>query len=125
MRVKRAVTGHKKRRKVLERAKGFRGARGRHYRKAREQVLHARREATTHRRDRKGDFRALWIARINAAAREHGLSYNRFINGLKRADVEIDRRMLSDLAVRDPKAFEALVEVARGGLERGRGTAGT
>lgn len=120
MRVKRAVTGHKKRRKVLDRAKGFRGSRGRHYRAAREQVLHAMRSATADRRAKKGNFRRLWIARINAASRAHGLSYNRFINGLKRADVDVDRRILSDLAVSDPAAFEILVEVAREGLARGR-----
>lgn len=124
MRVKRSVSAHKKRAKVLTRAKGFRGSRGRHYRAAREQVLHAMRDATADRRARKGDFRRLWIARINAAAREHGMSYNRFIEGLKRAEVEVDRRMLSDLAVRDPKAFGALVEVARDGLARGRDAAG-
>jgi large subunit ribosomal protein L20 len=117
-RVKRAVGGQKKRRAVLEQAKGYRGSRGRHYRKAREQVLHSLRYAYADRRTRKGDFRRLWIARINAATREHGLSYNRFINGLKLAEVEIDRRMLSDLAVRDKAAFGALVQVARAGLER-------
>lgn len=121
-RVKRSVTGHKKRRAVLERASGYRGARGRHYRKAREQVLHSLRYAYNDRRKRKGDFRRLWITRINAACRSHGLSYNRFMNGLRIAEVEVDRRILSDLAVRDPAAFGALVEVARAGLERERPT---
>jgi large subunit ribosomal protein L20 len=118
-RVKRAVGGHKKRRAVLDQAKGYRGSRSRHYRAAREQVLHSLRYAYADRRTRKGDFRRLWIARINAACREHGLSYNRFMNGLKLANVDIDRRMLSDLAVRDKAAFGALVEIARSGLEPG------
>ena len=118
-RVKRAVGGHKKRRAVLDKAKGYRGSRGRHYRAAREQVLHSMRYAYADRRTRKGDFRRLWIARINAASREHGLSYNRFMNGLKLAQVDIDRRILSDIAVRDKQAFGALVEVARAGLESG------
>lgn len=115
-RVKRSVTARKKRRAVFERAKGFRGSRGRHYRAAHEQVMHAMRHASADRRTRKGDFRRLWIARINAATREHGLSYNRFMNGLKLAEMEVDRRILSDLAVRDPDAFGHLVEVARAGL---------
>jgi large subunit ribosomal protein L20 len=116
-RVKRAVNAHKKRRAVLEQAKGNRASRSRHYRAAREQALHSLRYAYADRRTRKGDFRRLWIARINAACREHGMSYNRFINGLKLAQVDIDRRMLSDLAVRDKAAFGALVEVARAGLQ--------
>lgn len=119
-RVKRSVSGRKKRRTVLERASGYRGSRGRLYRSAREQVLHSLRYSYNDRRKRKGDFRRLWIARINAAAREHGLSYNRLINGLKLAEVDVDRRVLSDMAVKDPTAFGALVEVARAGLERGR-----
>lgn len=123
-RVKRAVGGHAKRRAVLERAKGYRGSRSRHYRAAREQVLHAMRYAYADRRARKGDFRRLWITRINAASREHGMSYNRFISGLKRASVDIDRRVLSDLAVHDKSAFRALVEVARAGLEQRGGASG-
>lgn len=118
-RVKRAVGGHKKRRAVLERAKGYRGSRSRHYRAAREQVLHSMRYAYVDRRKRKGDFRRLWIARINAASREHGMSYNRFMNGLKLAEVDIDRRMLSELAVNDKAAFGALVAVAQAGLDKG------
>ncbi|HJT38038.1 MAG TPA: 50S ribosomal protein L20, partial [Actinomycetota bacterium] len=97
-RVKRSVSGRKKRRTVLERASGYRGSRGRLYRSAREQVLHSLRYSFNDRRKRKGDFRKLWIARINAAAREHGLSYNRLINGLKLAEVDVDRRVLSDMA---------------------------
>jgi large subunit ribosomal protein L20 len=119
-RIKRSVTGRKKRRTILERASGYRGSRGRHYRAAREQVLHSLRYAYNDRRKRKGDFRKLWITRINAAAREHGMSYNRLINGLKIAEVDIDRRVLSDLAVKDPAAFGAIVELARAGLERTR-----
>ncbi|MGH2786028.1 MAG: 50S ribosomal protein L20 [Actinomycetota bacterium] len=118
-RVKRAVGGLKKRRAVLEKAKGYRGSRSRHYRAAREQVLHSMRYAYADRRKRKGDFRRLWIARINAASREHGMSYNRFMNGLKLAEVEIDRRMLSELAVNDRAAFGALVAVAQSGLDKG------
>lgn len=118
-RVKRAVGGLKKRRAVLEQAKGYRGSRGKHYRAAREQVLHSLRYAYADRRKRKGDFRRLWIARINAATRQHGMSYNKFINGLRMAEVEIDRRMLSEIAISDPAAFEALVGVARSGLDRG------
>lgn len=122
-RVKRAVGGLKKRRAVLDQAKGYRGSRSKHYRAAREQVLHSMRYAFNDRRARKGDFRRLWIARINAAAREHGLSYNRFINGLKLAEVDIDRRMLSEIAVADPAAFTALVGVAKSGLEKADTTA--
>jgi large subunit ribosomal protein L20 len=120
-RVKRAVGGHKKRRAVLDQAKGYRGSRKRHYRAAREQTLHSLRYAFADRRTRKGDFRRLWIARINAACREQGMSYNRFMNGLKLAGVDIDRRMLSELAVRDAAAFGALVEVARASLESSGG----
>src|SRR5437867_10248245 len=111
-RVKRSVTGKKKRRAIFEATKGYRGSRRTHYRAAREQVLHSMRYAFADRRTRKGDFRRLWIARINAACREHGMSYNRFMNGLKIAQVEIDRRMLSDLDVRERAAFGALVELA-------------
>ncbi len=118
-RVKRSVTGKKKRRAVLEAAKGYRGSRGTHYRAAREQVLHSMRYAFADRRARKGDFRRLWIIRINAAAREHGMSYNRLINGLKLAELDIDRRMLSEMAVSDPAAFTEVVRVAQAGLERG------
>lgn len=118
-RVKRAVGGHKKRRAVLEQAKGYRGSRGRHYRAAREQVLHSLRYAYADRRTRKGDFRRLWITRINAAARAHGMSYNRFMNGLKLGGLDIDRRMLSEIATRDPVAFGALVSAAKAGLDRG------
>ena len=117
-RVKRAVGGAKKRRAVLKKASGYRGSRGRLHRSAHEQVLHSGRYAYNDRRKRKGDFRRLWITRINAAARQHGISYNRFMNGLKVAEIEIDRRVLSDLAVNDPAAFAALVDVAKAGLDQ-------
>ena len=112
-RVKRAVNAHKKRREVLEMASGYRGQRSRLYRKAKEQLLHSLAYAYRDRKDRKGDFRALWIQRINAAARADGMTYNRFIQGLKAAEVEVDRRMLAELAVSDAAAFTALVEIAR------------
>ncbi len=112
-RVKRATNAHKKRRVVLERASGYRGQRSRMYRKAKEQVLHSMTYAYRDRKDRKGAFRRLWIQRINAAARGNGITYNRFIQGLKAAGVEVDRRMLAELAVADPPAFTALVEVAK------------
>ena len=115
-RVKRAVNAHKKRRVILERASGYRGQRSRLYRKAKEQVTHSMVYAYADRRTRKGDFRRLWIQRINAAARANGMTYNRFIQGLKAADVEVDRRMLAEMAVNDPDAFAALVHVAKGAL---------
>jgi large subunit ribosomal protein L20 len=115
-RVKRSLNAKKKRRVVLERAKGYRGQRSRLYRKAKEQVLHSMTYAYRDRKDRKGNFRRLWIQRINAAARANGLTYNRFVQGLKAAGVEVDRRVLADLAVTDAEAFAALVEVARQSL---------
>ncbi|ORC15589.1 MULTISPECIES: 50S ribosomal protein L20 [Rothia] len=115
-RVKRAVNAHKKRRVILERASGYRGQRSRLYRKAKEQVTHSLVYSYDHRRKKKGDFRRLWIQRINAAARAEGLTYNRFIQGLKAAEVEVDRRMLAELAVNEPAAFSALVEIAKNNL---------
>ena len=115
-RVKRAVNAHKKRRVVLERASGYRGQRSRLYRKAKEQMLHSLGYAYRDRRARKGDFRWLWIQRINAAARANGMTYNRFMQGLKAAEVEVDRKTLADLAVNDAAAFTALVEMARQAL---------
>jgi large subunit ribosomal protein L20 len=115
-RVKRAVNAHKKRRVVLERASGYRGQRSRLYRKAKEQMLHSMTYAYRDRRARKGDFRQLWIQRINAAARLNGMTYNRFIQGLKAAGVEVDRKVLADLAVTDEAAFAKLVDVARAAL---------
>jgi large subunit ribosomal protein L20 len=116
-RVKRGLHGRKQRRTVLDRARGFRGARSRRYRIANESVLHALQYSYRDRRARKGEFRKLWITRINAAARAEGLSYSRLVNGLKLAEVEVDRKVLADLAVRDPNAFRALVGVARDALQ--------
>ena len=116
-RIKRSVHGKKKRRKVLDRASGYKGARGRRFRTANEQVMHALQDAYRDRRARKGDFRRLWITRINAAARQHGVSYSRFIGGLKAADIDIDRKMLAELAVSDPEAFGALVTTATEAFE--------
>ncbi|WP_448071731.1 50S ribosomal protein L20 [Georgenia yuyongxinii] len=115
-RVKRAVNAQKKRRTTLERASGYRGQRSRLYRKAKEQVLHSMTYSYRDRRARKGDFRRLWIQRINAAVRAEGMTYNRFIQGLKAAGVEVDRRMLAELAVNDIAAFNALVATAREAL---------
>ena len=112
-RVKRAVNAHKKRRIILERAAGYRGQRSRLYRKAKEQVTHSLGYAYRDRKARKGDFRRLWIQRINAAARANGMTYNRFIQGLKAAEVEVDRRMLAEMAVNDPATFASLVAIAK------------
>jgi large subunit ribosomal protein L20 len=101
---------------VLELASGHRGKRHTNYKVAHESVMHALRYATEHRRDRKGDFRRLWIVRINAAARQHDMSYNVFINGLGKAGIEIDRKILADIAVRDPQAFGALADKVRAAL---------
>jgi large subunit ribosomal protein L20 len=115
-RVKRAVNAHKKRRTTLERASGYRGQRSRLYRKAKEQVTHSLVYSYRDRKARKGDFRKLWIQRINAAARANGMTYNRFIQGLHLAGVEVDRKILADLAVNDAPAFATLVETARAAL---------
>ena len=115
-RVKRAVNAQKKRRETLELASGYRGQRSRLYRKAKEQVTHSLGYAYRDRRARKGDFRRLWIQRINAAARANGMTYNRLIQGLKLAEIEVDRRMLAELAVSDAAAFTALVTLAKGAL---------
>ena len=122
-RVKRAANAHKKRKVVLERASGYRGQRSRLYRKAKEQLLHSMTYAYRDRKDRKGNFRRLWIQRINAAARVNGMTYNRFVQGLKAAGVEVDRKVLADLAVTDAVAFAALVEVARAALPETVGAA--
>ncbi|UUT35111.1 50S ribosomal protein L20 [Microbacterium elymi] len=115
-RVKRAVNAHKKRRVILERASGYRGQRSRLYRKAKEQVTHSLVYAYRDRRKRKGEFRRLWIQRINAASRQNGLTYNRLMQGLRLADVQVDRRMLAELAVNEPTAFASLVETAKKAL---------
>lgn len=116
-RVKRGTHGKKKHKAVLDRAKGFRGARSRRFKVAKEAVWHADRYAYRDRRARKGDFRKLWITRINAAARAEGMSYSRLMHGLKLAEVQVDRKNLADLAVRDPKAFGELVTLAKGAIE--------
>ncbi|MCE5359701.1 50S ribosomal protein L20 [Candidatus Igneacidithiobacillus taiwanensis] len=113
-RVKRGVTAHARHKKVLARAKGFRGQRKSNFRIANQAVMKALVYAYRDRRAKKRDFRSLWIVRINAAARSEGLSYSRFINGLQRAGVSLDRKVLADIAVRDKAAFSRLVEVAKG-----------
>ena len=115
-RVKRALNAHKKRRVILDRAKGYRGQRSRLVRKAKEQLLHSFVYSYGDRRKRKGDFRRLWIQRINAASRANGLTYNRLIQGLKLAEIQVDRRMLAELAVNDAAAFAALVQIAKDAL---------
>lgn len=117
-RAKRSVPGRKRRRAVLKRAKGYYSSRGGHFKAAREQVLHSGQYAFRDRRARKGDFRRLWIARINAAARINGISYSRLIAGLKAAEVEVDRKVLAELAVNEPEAFKDLVDVAKRSLEK-------
>jgi len=112
-RVKRGVTARQRHKKVLELTKGQWGTRHRLYRRAHEAMLHSLSYAYRDRRDRKGDFRQLWIARINAAARLAGLSYSAFMNGLKQAGIDLNRKMLADLAVRDPHAFQELVATVR------------
>lgn len=116
-RIKRAVHSRKKRREVLAHAKGYRGARSRRYRVAKEQLLHSGVYAYRDRRDRKAQFRRLWITRIGAAARAEGMSYSTFVRGLKAAEIELDRKVLADLAVNDPAAFASLVQAAKQGLE--------
>ncbi|HEX4816966.1 MAG TPA: 50S ribosomal protein L20 [Nonomuraea sp.] len=115
-RVKRALNAKKKRRVVLERASGYRGQRSRLYRKAKEQMLHSMTYAYRDRKDRKGAFRRLWIQRINAAARQNGMTYNRLIQGLRLAKIEVDRKILADLAVNDSQTFATLVEAAKKAL---------
>jgi large subunit ribosomal protein L20 len=116
-RVKRSVHGKKKRREIMAAAKGYYGARSRRYRVAKEQLLHSGVYAYRDRRDKKGQFRRLWITRIGAAARAEGMTYSTFVRGLKEAGVELDRKILADLAVTDPAAFATLVVAAREGLE--------
>ncbi|WP_395639594.1 50S ribosomal protein L20 [Pseudolysinimonas sp.] len=115
-RVKRAVNAAKKRRTILERAEGYRGQRSRLYRKAKEQVTHSLVYAYRDRRAKKGEFRRLWIQRINAAARANGLTYNRLIQGLGLAGIEVDRRILAELAVNEPATFAGLVAAAKAAL---------
>lgn len=115
-RVKRSINAKKKRRKVLSRAKGYYGMRSRSYRNAKQQVQHSMQYQYRDRRTKKREFRKLWITRINAAARLNGLSYSRFMNGLSKAGVELDRKVLADMAVNDPEAFTAIAEVAKAAL---------
>lgn len=115
-RVKRSINAKKKRRKVLSRAKGYYGMRSRSYRNAKQQVQHSMQYQYRDRRTKKREFRKLWITRINAAARENGMSYSTFMNGLSKAGVELDRKVLADMAVSDPKAFSAVVEIAKAAL---------
>ena len=115
-RVKRGVTAHRRHKKILKMAKGHKGLRHKIFRRANESVLHALDYAYQHRRDRKGQFRRLWIMRINAAAREQGLTYSRLINGLMKAGVQLDRKVLADLAVRDPVAFASVADRAKAAL---------
>ncbi len=115
-RVKRGVTAHRRHKAILKMAKGHKGLRHKIFRRANESVLHALDYAYQHRRDRKGQFRRLWIMRINAAAREQGLTYSQMINGLTKADVQLDRKVLADLAVRDPVAFASVADQAKAAL---------
>ena len=117
-RVKRAVNAHKKRRVILERAEGYRGQRSRLYRKAKEQVTHSLVYAYRDRHAKKGEFRRLWIQRINAAARANGITYNRLIQGLGLAGIEVDRRILADLAINEPATFAGLVAAAKAALPK-------
>ena len=112
-RARNRVQTRQRHRKIIARARGHRGKRHRNFKVANESVMHALRYSTEHRRDRKGDFRRLWIVRINAAARLHDTTYSRMLHGLRRAGVEVDRKMLADLAVRDPAAFGALADRAK------------
>jgi len=115
-RVKRSVHARKKRRKVLEQAKGYWGLKSKSYRRAKEQLDHSLKYAYRDRKVRKRTMRSLWIIRINAAARQHGLSYNQFVSGCKKAEIELDRKVLADLAVSDPAAFGAIAEQAKSAL---------
>ena len=115
-RVKRGVTARRRHKKILKMAKGHRGLRHKIFRRANESVLHALDYAYRDRRDRKGQFRRLWIMRINAAARQQGLTYGQLIDGLNKASIEVDRKLLADLAVRDPTAFAAIAGQAKAAL---------
>ena len=116
-RVKRSVHARKKRRKVLSQASGYWGLKSKTYRRAKEQVQHSLAYAYRDRRNKKRTFRGLWIQRINAATREHGLTYSQFMNGILKAGIEVDRKVMADLAVREPAAFKALVEQAQAALK--------
>ncbi len=113
MRIKRAVNAVKKRKKILKQAKGYYGAKSKLYRTAREQVMKSGQYSYIGRKQKKRDFRALWITRINAACRQNDISYSRFVAGLKKANVSLNRKVLADMAVREPQAFSQLVEIAK------------
>lgn len=117
-RVKRSVPSRERRRKVLDQAKGYYSARGKHFRAAKEQVTHSGVYAYRDRRAKKGEFRRLWIMRINAAARENGLSYSRFMSGLRLAEIEVDRKILAELAIHEPEAFAGLATAAKDALDK-------
>lgn len=117
-RVKKGVTKHQRHKKILKLAKGYRGAKSKLFRPANEQVLKSLAYAYAHRKDKKGDFRKLWIARINAGARLNGMSYSRMINGLKKAGVEVNRKMLAELAINDAAAFAQLVNTAKAAVNQ-------
>ncbi|MFC2022238.1 50S ribosomal protein L20 [Chloroflexota bacterium] len=116
-RVKRGVTAHRRHKKLLALTKGHRATRHALYRRAHESMLHSLSYAYAHRRERKGDMRRLWISRVNASSRAHGLTYGRFMDGLKKSGVEINRKMLADMAVREPEAFASLVTMVKGKVQ--------
>jgi large subunit ribosomal protein L20 len=115
-RTKKSTTRRKKHKKILKEARGYRGGRSKHYREAKQSVEKGLQHAFRHRREKKRDFRKLWITRINAAARKQGMSYSNLIHGLKKADVELNRKMLADMAVRNPEDFAGIVELAQESL---------
>ena len=110
VRVRRSVSSRKSRKKILKQAKGYTGARSKRLRTAKEQVMHAGNDAFAHRKDKKATYRKIWISRINAASRQHGLSYSKFINGLSKSKIKLDRKVLADLAYNNPEAFKSLVK---------------
>ena len=116
VRIKRSVPSKKSKKKVLKNAKGYTGARSKRLRAAKEQVMHAGADAFTHRKDKKADFRKLWISRINAASRQNGLTYSKFINGLSKCGVSIDRKILAEIAYDSPEAFKTIVQKAQSAL---------
>ena len=116
VRIKSSVSSRRSRKKVLKKAKGYTGARSKRLRAAKEQVMHAGADAFTHRKDKKGDFRRLWISRINAASRTHGLSYSKFINGLNKSGIKLDRKTLADIAYNNPEAFKSIIKKVQSSL---------
>lgn len=122
-RIKRGVTKHRRHKKVLSQTKTHRGVRHSHFRRAKESLLHALKYSYEHRKERKGDMRRLWNIRINAAAREHGITYSSLIHGMKLADIQVDRKILSDLAIQNPDAFAEIVSVVKARLELNKSAA--